>query len=281
MLPPSSPANRRVFAGTGRAIGFAGSDADGHKFVRDGLKPLRPSSVSPRARALTPRFFPANGGDHGSQISDLFDPARRAGRHRAAGAADQHRAGHPAAARRHRARLRAGHAVAGIAARTGAAGGAAAADLFGQRRHELARIQIQPAPDHPAVGRLRDLHRLRGRRRDALPDRAAVERRLPARRHRRAAGRGGAAGDRPQARHAAPHPRRARGRGARQRRHRADPLPLRGGGDFDRHVFAAEGDRHLRGHRRRRDPVRRRGRLALPARCATARGIRRSRSRCR
>ena len=42
--------------------------------------------------------------------------------------------------------------------------------------------------------------RLRGRRRDALPDRTALEHRLPARRHRRAAGRGGAAGDRPQAR---------------------------------------------------------------------------------
>ena len=79
-------------------------------------------------------------------------------------------------------------------------------------------------------------------------------------------GRGGAAGDRPQARHAAPHPRRARGRRARQRRHRADPLSLRGGGDFDRAVLAAEGDRHLRRHRRRRDAVRRRGRLALPAR---------------
>ena len=54
--------------------------------------------------------------------------------------------------------------------------------------------------DHPAVGRLRDLHRLCGRGRDALPDRAALERRLPAGRHRRAAGRGGAAGDRAQAR---------------------------------------------------------------------------------
>ena len=77
----------------------------------------------------------------------------------------------------------------------------------------------------------------RGRRRDALPDRAAVERRLPARRHRRAAGRGGAAGDRPQARTAAPDPGRARGRGTGQRRHRADPLSLRGGGDFDRRCF--------------------------------------------
>ena len=72
--------------------------------------------------------------------------------------------------------------------------------------------------------------------------------------------------------HAAPHPRRARGRGARQRRHRADPLPVRGGGDFDRNVLAAEGDRHLRGHRRLRDPVRRGGRLALPARPAPRAG---------
>jgi hypothetical protein len=29
---------------------------------------------------LTFRRFPANWGNHGSQISDLFDPARRAGR---------------------------------------------------------------------------------------------------------------------------------------------------------------------------------------------------------
>ena len=41
--------------------------------------------------------------------------------------------------------------------------------------------------DHPAVGRLRHLHRLRGGGRDALSDRAAVGRRFPARRHRRAA----------------------------------------------------------------------------------------------
>ena len=106
-------------------------------------------------------------------------------------------------------------------------------------------------------------------------------RRLPARGHRRAARRGGAAGDRPQARHAAPDPRRARGRRACQRRHRADPLPLRGGGDFDRHVLAAEGDRHLR---RRSSSARscsaRRSAGSACAR-ATARAIRRSRSRCR
>ncbi len=182
-----------------------------------------------------------------------------------AGAAYQRCAGDPAAAGRHRAGLRAGNAVAGTAAGTGAAGGAAAADLFGQRRHELARIQIQSAPDHPAFGRLRDFHGLRGRRRDALPDRAAVEHRLPARRHRRAAGCGGAAGDRPQARAAAPDPRHPRGRGTGERRHRADPVSLRGGGDFDRDAFAAEGNGDLLRHRRRRGVVRRGGGLAQPA----------------
>ena len=126
--------------------------------------------------------------------------------------------------------------------------------------------------DHPAVGRLRDLHRLRGRRRDALPDRIALERRFPAGGHRRATRRGGAAGDRAQARAAAPDPRRARGRGARQRRHRADPLSLRGGGDFDRPVLAAEGRRHLRRHRGRRDAVRRRRRLAQLADAASRAG---------
>ena len=81
---------------------------------------------------------------------------------------------------------------------------------------------------------------------------------------------------------AAPDPGRARGRRARQRRHRADPLSLRGGGDLDRACS-----------RCRRRPatfaaivageiaVRHGGRLALACGCATARAIRRSRSRCR
>ena len=47
--------------------------------------------------------------------------------------------------------LRAGPADDRAAAGTGAAGGPAAADLFGQRRHELARIQLQPAADHAAA----------------------------------------------------------------------------------------------------------------------------------
>ena len=219
--------------------------------------------------------------DRGSQIPDISDLARGAGGHGAAGAADQRRTGDPAAARRHRARLRAGNAVAGIAAGAGAAGGTAAADLFGQRRHELARIQIQSAPDHPAVGRLRDLHGLRGRRRDPLSDRTALEYRFPAGGHCRAAGRGGAAGDRPQARHPAPDPGRAGGRGTGERRHRADPVSFRGGGDLDRPVFTAEGDGRVRRDRRRRNAVWRSRGLALACGRVIARAIRRSRSRCR
>ena len=198
-------------------------------------------------------------------ISDFPDPACRAGRHRAGGAADQYRAGHPAAARRHRACLCAGHAADRIAARARAAAGAAAPDLFGERRDELARIPLQPARHLHAGGRLRDLHRLHGRGRHALSDRAAVGRRLPARRHRRAARRGRAACDRAQARPAAAHPHRARGRRARQRRDRADPLPLCGCGDLDRAVLAAAGRRHLLRHRGRRAAVRHCGRLGLLA----------------
>ncbi len=84
-----------------RETNRAGSDA-GRKFFMNGPKPPCPSPVSTRAHALTPRFFPAMGGDHGSQISDLHGPARRAGRNRAAGAKDQYRARHSSAARRHR-----------------------------------------------------------------------------------------------------------------------------------------------------------------------------------
>ena len=54
-------------------------------------------------------------------------------------------------------------------------------------------------------------------------------RRLPAGCHRRPAGRGGR-WQLPATGHATPHPRRARGE-ARQRRHRADPLSVRGGGN--------------------------------------------------
>ncbi len=131
------------------------------------------------------------------------------------------------------------------------------------------------------VGRLRDLHGVHGCRRDALPDRTALERRLPAGGDRCPAGRGGAARNCAQTGHAAPYPRRARGRRACQRRHRVDPLPVRGRGHFDRAVLAAEGHRHLRGHRRLRDPVRRWQSAGSPCAHDIARGIRRSRSRCR
>ena len=116
---------------------------------------------------------------------------------------------------------------------------------------------------------------------DALPDRAAVECRLPARRHRRTPGRGGAAGDRPQARAAAAHPGRARGRGTGQRRHRADPLSLRGGGDLRPARFRC---RRRRASSWASSPARSySARRSAGSRCgrATTRATRRSRSRCR
>ena len=131
------------------------------------------------------------------------------------------------------------------------------------------------------VGRLRDLHGLRGRRRDALSDRTAVERRLSAGGHCCAARRGGAARDRPQARHPAPHPRRAGRRGAGERRHRADPVSFCGGGDFDRACFRC---RRPWANSPRSSPARcclARPWAGSPCGRATARAIRRSRSRCR
>ena len=180
----------------------------------------------------------------------------------------ENRAVDPAGGRGHCAgagsRPAAGRARAGI----GAAGAAAAADLFGRRVDELARIPLQPAPDHAAGLRLRGVHHLRGRRRHALSARLAMGRRLRARRHRRAAGRGGAARHCAAAGAAAAAPRGAGGRRPRQRRHRADPLPLRRAGDLDRRVLADEGRRHLRPDRARRDLLRHRRRLAEPAAAA-------------
>src|SRR5207248_3318300 len=59
---------------------------------------------------------------------------------------------------------------------------------------------------------------------------SSVGGRLRARRDRLAARRGGAAFDRAAPADPAPYPGRARRRGPGQRRDRADPLPLRGGG---------------------------------------------------
>ena len=81
--------------------------------------------------------------------------------------------------------------------------------------------------------------------------------------------------------HAAANPGRPRGRGTGERRHRADPVSLRGGGDFDRDVFAAEGHRHLRRHRRRARCCSAPRWAGSACGCVTAREIRRSRSRCR
>ena len=97
---------------------------------------------------------------------------------------------------RDRPRLRAGHAAGRTAAGTGAADGAAAADLLGERRDELARLRNNLRPIVLLAVGARDLHRGDGGDRHALCDRPALEHRLPARGHRRAARRGGAARDR-------------------------------------------------------------------------------------
>ena len=97
---------------------------------------------------------------------------------------------------------------------------------------ELARIPLQPAADHAARLRLRRVHHLRGRRRGALSARLAMGRSAscsaPSSRRRtwwrRSPSRAGSALPRRLARGAG-------GRRPRQRRHRADPLPLRGAGD--------------------------------------------------
>ena len=142
--------------------------------------------------------------------------------------AAEHRAVDPAGGRRHRHGADPRPAESRAGARSRAAGHPAAADLFGRRRHELARIPLQSAADRAARLRLRDLHHLRGRGGGALSAGLRLGGRLPARRHHLAARRGGAAGHRAPARTAAPPRGGARGRRARQRRYRADPLSLRG-----------------------------------------------------
>ncbi|MGY3295315.1 hypothetical protein ACVWWP_008382 [Bradyrhizobium sp. LM3.6] len=225
---------------------------------------------------MTLRLLPAKTGHDRSEISDLSHPACRVGGHCACRAPLQHRACHSADALRYRSRLRAGHAAGRTAAGTGTADGAAAADLLGQRRHELARVQEQFTPDRAARGRRGDLHRGAGGGRHALCDWPALGYRLPARRHCRAARRGGTARDRAPAAHAAPasgHPRRRR---ARQRRYRADPLSFRARRDHGRAFLAAFGSRRVLAHRRQRDRLRHRRRLAVPCACANGPGIRRS-----
>ena len=141
---------------------------------------------------------------HDSHDPNAPRPARRAGRRRGDRTAAEHRALDPAGHRRHRARAGPRPAAHRARARTGAARHPAAADLFGGRRHELARVPLQPAADLAARLRLRRLHDLRGGGGGALCARPAVGGRLPARRDRGAARRGRTARDRAAARHAAP-----------------------------------------------------------------------------
>ena len=80
---------------------------------------------------------------------------------------------------------------------------------------------------------------------------------------------------------AAPPPRRPRGRGTGQRRHRAYPLSLRGRRDRRPASFRCQGGGHVRCHRRRRDRYSASASAGSACGCATGRAIRRSRSRCR
>ena len=158
----------------------------------------------------------AKGRPHDSDHPDISPPVRGAGGRRRGGAAPQYRVVDPPGRRRHLAGPYSRPAAHCAGAGTGAARHSAAADLFGRRRHELARIPFQSAPHHPARLRLHSLHRLGGGGGIALSARHAVGSRLRARRHRGADRRGGAARDCAPARIAAPADRRARGRGAGQ-----------------------------------------------------------------
>jgi len=69
---------------------------------------------------------------------------------RIAGASAQHRAVDPARGRRRRARPHSRHSADRAVASIRASDRAAAADLFGGRRNELARVPLQPAADRVA-----------------------------------------------------------------------------------------------------------------------------------
>src|SRR5262245_50485508 len=99
---------------------------------------------------------------------DSARPPGGARRRRPDRAPAQHRALDRAGARRRRARPRTRAAAHRACARIGPAGDPAAADLFGRRRHELARVPFQPAADRAARLRLRRVHDLRDRGGDAL-----------------------------------------------------------------------------------------------------------------
>ena len=187
----------------------------------------------------------------------------RGRRHRRAPA--QHRAFHSSCRRRHRCCACSRPAADRAGSGSGAARHPAAADLFGGRGDELARIPFQPAPDYAARFRLRLVHRRRGSGGRALPARHALGRRLRARRHRGADRRGRPARGPPSARLAAPAYPRARGRRSRQRRHGFDPLPLCRRRGRHRPVLLRRSRRNLCPHRRRRNRLWHRHWLGQPA----------------
>src|SRR5580658_3205238 len=115
---------------------------------------------------------------------------------------------------------------------------------------ELAPVSLQSPPDFAARRRQRRVHdRDRGGG-DPLAPGVPLAHRLPAGRHRLAARRGGAALDRAPDADPAAHPRRARRRGAGERRHGTHFLSLRARRGEHGPVLARSGGRDFRRHRR-------------------------------
>ena len=109
---------------------------------------------------------------------------------------------------------------------------------------------------------MRRVHHRGGRGGNPLAPRPAVAGGFRAGRDRLAAGRRGAAVDPAQDAASPAHPGRARRRGIGQRRHRAHPLSVRGRRGERRRVLVRSGGGNVRRHRRRRNPLGYRRRLA-------------------
>src|SRR3954470_20855688 len=102
------------------------------------------------------------GGLHDGDDPDASVAPLRARRRRGRGAPAQHCSIHSARHRRPGSSPHARPAAHRAGARTGPARHPAPAHLLGRGRHELARVPVQPAPDHASCLRLCGLHDLRG-----------------------------------------------------------------------------------------------------------------------
>ena len=120
---------------------------------------------------------------HDGDDPDAAAAPRRARRRRGRGTPAQHCSIHSARHRRPGSRAHARPAAHRAGARTGPARHPAPAHLLGRGRHELARVPVQPAPDHAARLRLCGLYDLRGGPRRPRAARHAARGRLCARGH--------------------------------------------------------------------------------------------------